>query len=167
MGFTGNIEQLTKQHDRKGFDCDVPELNDYLQKQAMQHAKSGVSRTYVLISESNHIQAYYSLSMGSIDKSLLAKNLQKKFPHHPLPIVRLARLAVEKNYQGQGLGKRLLAHALNKCHLLSKEIGMVAVVIDAKDQQAKDFYLQFEFESLPEQDLTLWLPVGALRGLFG
>ena len=166
MGFTGNIEQLTRQHNRKGFDCDVPELNDYLQKQAMQHAKSGVSRTYVLISESNNIQGYYSLSMGSIDKSLLPKSLQKKFPHHPLPIVRLGRLEVDKNCQRQGLGKRLLVHALKKCNLLSKEIGMVAVVIDAKDQQAKDFYLQFEFESLPEQDLTLWLPVGALRGLF-
>jgi len=166
VGFTGNIEQITKQHDRKSFDCYVPELNNYLQKQAMQHAKSGVSRTFVLINENNDIQAYYSLSMGSIDKSLLPKNLQKRFPHHPLPIVRLGRLAVDKNYQRQGLGKRLLVHSLKKCNLLSKEIGMVAVVIDAKDQQAKDFYLQFEFESLPEQDLTLWLPVGVLRGLF-
>ena len=166
MGFTGNIEQLTRQHDRKGFDCDVSELNNYLQKQAMQHAKSGVSRTFVLTDDNNNIQAFYSLSMGSIGKNLLSKNLQKKFPHHPLPVVRLGRLAVDKNYQRQGLGKRLLVHALKKCHLLSKEIGMVAVVIDAKDQQAKDFYLQFEFESLPEQELTLWLPVGGLRGLF-
>ncbi len=166
MKFLGTIEQLTKQHNRKDFDCSVPALNNYLQKQAMQHAKSGVSRTFVLTNDKDHIQAYYSLSMGSLDKSLLPKNLQKKFPHHPLPIVRLGRLAVDKNFQGQGLGKRLLAHALQKCYLLSKEIGMVAVVIDAKDQQAKDFYLQFEFESLPEQDLTLWLPVGALRGLF-
>lgn len=166
MGFTGNIEQLTRQHDRKSFDCDIPELNDYLQKQAMQHTKSGVSRTFILTNDKNNIQGYYSLSMGSIDKSLLPKNLQKKFPHHPLPIVRLGRLAVDKNYQRQGLGKRLLVHALKKCNLLSKEIGMVAVVIDAKDQQAKDFYLQFEFESLPEQALTLWLPVGALRELF-
>jgi GNAT superfamily N-acetyltransferase len=166
VGFTESIEQLTRQHNRKNFDCNVPELNNYLQKQAMQHAKSGVSRTFVLADDKNNIQAYYSLSMGSLDKSFLPQNLQKKFPHHPLPIVRLGRLAVDKNYQGQGLGKRLLVHALQKCYLLSKDIGMVAVVIDAKNQRAKDFYLQFEFDNLPEQDLTLWLPVGALRGLF-
>jgi len=160
------IEQLARHHNRKSFDCSVPPLNTYLQKQAMQHAKSGVSRTFVLADEKNNIQAYYSLSMGSINKSLLPKKLQKKFPHHPLPIVRLGRLAVDASYQGKGFGKRLLAHALHKCYLLSQEIGMVAVVIDAKDQQAKDFYLQFEFDSLPEQELTLWLPVGALRGLF-
>lgn len=159
------IEQLTRGHNRKSFDCGVPALNDYLQKQAMQHAKSGVSRTFVLIDNKN-IQGYYSLSMGSLDKNLLPQKLQKRFPHHPLPIVRLGRLAVDKDSQGKGFGKRLLAHALQKCYLLSKEIGMVAVVIDAKDQQAKDFYLQFEFDSLPEQELILWLPVGALRGLF-
>lgn len=161
------VELLTREHNRKTFDCGVPALNNYLQKQAMQHAKSGVSRTFVESDDKNNIQAFYSLSMGSLDKNLLPQTLQKKFPHHPLPIVRLGRLAVDKNHQGKGLGKRLLAHALNKCYLLSQEIGMVAVVIDAKDQQAKDFYLQFEFDSLPDQELTLWLPVGALRGLFG
>ena len=159
------IELLTREHNRKAFDCGVPALNNYLQKQAMQHAKSGVSRTFV-VSDDNKIQGFYSLSMGSLDKSLLPQKLQKKFPHHPLPIVRLGRLAVDTKYQGQGLGKRLLAHALQKCYLLSKEIGMLAVAIDAKDQQARDFYLQFEFDSLPEQELTLWLLVGALRGLF-
>ena len=160
------IEQLTREHNRKTFDCGVPALNNYLQNQAMQHAKSGVSRTFVASDDKNNIQAFYSLSMGSLDKNLLPQKLQKKFPHHPLPIVRLGRLAVDTNHQGKGFGKQLLAHALQKCYLLSNEIGMVAVVIDAKDQQAKDFYLQFEFDSLPEQELTLWLPVGALRGLF-
>ena len=160
------IELLTREHNRKNFDCGVPALNNYLQKQAMQHAKSGISRTFVLAGDKNNIQAFYSLSMGSLDKHLLPQKLQKKFPHHPLPIVRLGRLAVDTKYQGQGLGKQLLAHALQKCYLLSNEIGMVAVVIDAKDQLAKDFYLQFEFDSLPDHELTLWLPVAALRGLF-
>ena len=163
------IELLTRQHNRKGFDCGVPELNDYLQKQAMQHAKSGVSRTFILsgLEDEGSIQGFYSLSMGSLNKNLLPKSLQKKFPHHPLPIVRLGRLAVSKEHQGKGFGKKLLAHALHKCYLLSQDIGMIAVVIDAKDQQARNFYSQFEFECLPEQELILWLPVGALRGLFG
>ena len=132
----------------------------------MQHAKSGVSRTFVLSDDKENIHAYYSLSMGSLDKSLLPAKLQKKFPHHPLPIVRLGRLAVDNDSKGKGYGKRLLAHALQKCYLLSEEIGLIAVVIDAKDQQAKAFYTQFEFECLPDNDLMLWLPIGALRGLF-
>lgn len=159
------IELLGREHDRSQFACGVSALDDYLKKQAMQHAKSGVSRTFVL-SDNARIQGYYSLSMGSIDKTSLPAQLQKRFPHHPLPIVRLARLAVDQTHQRKGVGKRLLAHALHKCYQLSKEIGMVAIVIDAKDDTARQFYRQFEFESLPEQDLTLWLPIGALRKLF-
>lgn len=160
------IELLQRKHDRSEFSCGVPALDNYLKQQAMQHAKSGISRTFVLPGEADKIRAFYTLSMGSIEKSQLPKTLQKRFPHHPLPIVRLGRLAVDKEQQGKGLGKQLLVHALHKCYLLSKEIGMIAVVIDAKDENAKRFYLQYEFESLPNQALTLWLPAGALKQLF-
>lgn len=160
------IELLQRKHNRSEFICGVSALDQYLKQLATQHAKSGVSRTFVLTDKADNVQAFYSLNMGSIDKSLLPKTLQKRFPHHPLPIVRLGRLAVDKEQQGKGLGKQLLVHALHKCYLLSKEIGMIAVVIDAKDDNAKRFYLQYEFESLPDQPLTLWLPVGALKQLF-
>ena len=160
------LELLQRKHDRNQFSCGVTTLDTYLQKQAMQHAKSGVSRTFVLTNNSPEIQGYFSLSMGSIDKSNLPDKMHKKFPHHPLPIVRLARLAVEQSHQGKGIGKKLLTHALYKCYQLSNEIGMIAIVIDAKDENARQFYLQFEFDSLPDQALTLWLPVGALRKLF-
>ena len=160
------IELLQRKHNRSEFICGVSALDQYLKQLATQHAKSGVSRTFVLTDKADNVQAFYSLNMGSIDKSLLPETLQKRFPHHPLPIVRLGRLAVDKEQQGKGLGKQLLAHALHKCYLLSKEIGMIAVVIDAKDDNAKRFYLQYEFESLPDQPLTLWLPVGALKQLF-
>ena len=160
------IELLQRNHDRKKFSCGVPALDGYLKQQAMQHAKSGVSRTFVLPDDQDKILAYYTLSMGSIEKSQLPKVLQKRFPHHPLPIVRLGRLAVDQKQQGKRLGKRLLAHALHKCYVLSNEIGMIAVVIDAKDEKVRRFYLQYEFESLPDQPLTLWLPIRALKQLF-
>ncbi len=160
------IELLQRKHDRSQFTCGAPELDNYLKKLAMQHAKSGVSRTFVLTDKMDNIQGYYSLSMGSLEKDLLPSKLKKRFPHHPLPIVRLGRLAVDTHHQGKGTGKQLLAHALHKCYLLSKEIGMIAVAIDAKDETAKQFYLQYEFDSLPDQELMLWLPVGALRKLF-
>lgn len=160
------IELLRKDHQKRTFSCGVAALDNYLQSLALQHAKSGVSRTFVLSNEDRHVLAYYSLSMGSLDKTQLPQSLQKRFPHHPLPIVRLGRLAVDQTQQGNGYGKRLLVHALQKCYRVSKEIGLVAVVIDAKDEQARRFYLQYEFESLPDQPLTLWLPVTALRKLF-
>lgn len=159
------IELLQRSHNRTAFSCGVSALDNYLQKQAMQHAKSGISRTFVW-HEASNVLAYYSLSMGSIDKTHLPAKLQKRFPHHPLPVVRLGRLAVDQQHQGKGLGKQLLAHALHKSYLLSQEIGMVAIVIDAKDEKARSFYMQYEFDHLPNQPLTLWLPVGALRQLF-
>ena len=160
------IELLQRKHNRSEFACGESALDKYLKQLATQHAKSGVSRTFVVADESDKVQAFYTLNMGSIDKNLLPVALQKRFPHHPLPIVRLGCLAVNKEQQGKGLGKQLLVHALHKCYLLSKEIGMIAIIIDAKDDNAKRFYLQYEFESLPNQSLTLWLPVGALKQLF-
>lgn len=132
----------------------------------MQHNKSGISRTYVLADKTNKVLAFYSLSMGSINNNLLPERLQKRFPNHPIPIARLGRLAVDKNHQGKGFGKHLLAHALKMCFLLSKQIGMVAVVIDAKDENIRQFYLSYEFEILPDQPLILWLPVRSLNKLF-
>lgn len=160
------IEQLQRKHDRTLFDCGTPALNNYLQKRAMQHNKSGRSRTYVLFNKSNKVLAFYSLSMGSINNNLLPERLQKRLPNHSIPIARLGRLAVDKNYQSKGFGKHLLAHALKMCFLLSKQIGMVAVVIDAKDENIRQFYLNYEFEILPDQPLTLWLPVQSLNKLF-
>ena len=163
------IEPLERTHDRRRFDCGEPALDDYLVRHARQNQGFGIARTFVAISdeEPERILGYYSLAVVGIDKANLPPGAVKRFPNYPIPIARLARLAVDRSAQGQGLGEDLLVDALHRCLRAAHDIGIAAVVIDAKHERAKQFYRRFEFEPLPDQPLTLWLPMPAVRRLFG
>lgn len=160
------IGQLNQNHDRSQFDCGVPALNDYLQRYAAQHAKRDISRTYVMTDGPEKVIGFYTLSTGGLAHDAIPRALHKRYPRHPIPVVRLGRLAVDVQFQSRGAGKRLLVHALEVCLRVSEIAGMAAVLIDAKDEQVKQFYLNYEFESLPDQPLLLWLPLSALKRLF-
>jgi GNAT superfamily N-acetyltransferase len=165
MPFEGHIEPLQAHHERNRFACGEAALDEYLRRYARQHLEANVSRTYVA-SEGERIAGYYSLAMTAIRKDRLPERHHKRFPNYPVPMVRLARLAVDRNDQGNGLGTLLLLDALHRCLNLSQAIGMAGVVVDAKHERAQAFYRRFEFECFPETPLTLWLPTGALRRLF-
>jgi len=159
------IEALNPSHNRRQFSCGDPQLDDYLHRFARQHAVSNVSRTYVA-SPGEAILGYYSLAMSAIAKAQLPEHYLARFPKFPLPVARLARLAVDVQFQRQGLGETLLTDALYRCHRLAGEIGMVGIIVDAKHEKAKAYYQRFEFESLPDSPLTLWLPTTAIAKLF-
>lgn len=163
--FDGGIELLAAHHDRRNFSCGEPALDEYLSRYARQHADARVSRTYVAAKD-KLVCGYYSLAMSAISKKNLPKTHQSGLPNFPLPVARLARLAVDARHQRQGLGELLLMDALHRCLLLSEEIGMIGVVLDAKHKQAKAYYQRYEFEEFPDAPLTLWLPVGAMQKLF-
>jgi GNAT superfamily N-acetyltransferase len=164
--FDGQIELLAKHHDRNHFDCGESALDGYLRRLARQHADAKISRTYVA-SVGEHILGYYSLAMSAIRRDQLPPAHHKRFPNYPVPVARLARLAVDKNQQGKGLGKLLLLDALYRCHRLSTEIGSVGVVVDAKNASVQSFYRLMNFEEFPDTPLTLWLPDQAIARLFG
>jgi GNAT superfamily N-acetyltransferase len=159
-----SIEALTSTHDRRTFSCGVQALDEYLRRFARQHADANVSRTYVVVAGST-IRGFYSLAMSAIRKENLPARHLNRFPTFPLPVARLARLAVEMRHQRQGLGELLLADALERCLRLSAEIGMIGVIVDAKDDHARSWYERYEFERLPDPPLTLWLPTTALARL--
>ena len=165
MAFDGQIEALTASHDRRNFGCGEPALDDYLRRFARQHAASNLSRTYVATTET-HIAGYYSLAMSAIRKEHLPQAHQKRFPNYPVPVARLARLAVDQREQGKGIGQLLLIDALYRSHRLSGEIGCAGVVVDARHAAAQRFYQKFNFETFPESPLTLWLPAPAMAVLF-
>lgn len=162
------IEPLQRDHDRTRFGCGEPALDEYLARFARQNQESGVTRTFVAVreAESARILGYYSLAVGAIDKTNLPPSAVRRFPSFPLPIARLARLAVDRSEQGKGLGEDLLLDALSRCLRVAEDVGIIAVLIDAKHERAKAFYARYEFDSLPDQPLTLWLPLPALRRLF-
>lgn len=164
--FDGKIELLAAQHDRRNFDCGEPPLDDYLRRFARQHAESKISRTYVAAKD-DRILGYYTLAMSAIRKNQLPEPQQKRFPNYPVPMARLARLGVDRRQQGKGLGKLLLLDALHRCYRLSEEIGSAGVIVDAKHESARSFYLRFDFDAFPETPLTLWLPIDAISRLFG
>ena len=103
--------------------------------------------------------------MSGIRKENLPARCLARFPNFPLPVARLARLAVALPHQRQGLGELLLADALQRCLRLSAEIGMIGVFADAKDERARGWYERYEFERLPDSSLTLWIPTAAIEKL--
>lgn len=164
MEFTGNIEVLSAEHDRRSFTCGVSALDEYLCRFARQHAAANISRTYVA-AEGAAIHGYYSLAMAGIRRDNLPARHADRFPNFPLPVARLARLAVAELHQRKGLGELLLVDALQRCLRLSDEIGMVGVIVDSKDEHVRRWYERYEFERLPDLPLTLWIPTVAIRKL--
>jgi GNAT superfamily N-acetyltransferase len=162
------IIPFEREHDRHDFDCGVQALNEYLARYARQHEDSGISRTFVAVDRRapSKILGYYSLAAGSIDRAALPLSAAKRFPKFPIPVGRLARLAVDLRTRGLGLGEHILMDALHRFFRTGDSIGMVAVFVDAKDEQAKRFYQRYEFDSLPDHPLTLWLPMKSVKKLF-
>ncbi len=104
--------------------------------------------------------------MSGIRRDNLPKKHQTRFPNFPLRVARLARLAVDLNHQGQGVGELLLSDALQRCLQISASMGMLGVIVDAKDEQARGWYERYEFERLPDASFTLWLPTVAIFRLW-
>lgn len=156
------IVPLDSTHSRADFDCGVLSLNSYLREQASQHNKKGITRSYVALAENSaQVIGYYSICAGSISFELLPENL----PHHPIPVVLLARLATDRRVQGQGLGKLLLLDALTTAVSVAEKIGVYTLAVDALNEEAFAFYLRYGFKSLLDDQLHLYLPLKTIKKL--
>ena len=160
--------QLSSKHKKSEFTCGVGMLDDYLHKQANQDKKRKLTACFVLVDETNGLlKGYYTLSNNSIPQSKIPTNFQKKLPNSytSLPATLLGRLAVDKRYRGQGLGKLLLVDALRRSFEISDSIGSYAVVVDPIDQGAIDFYTKYGFILLPDSG-KMFLPMQTIKSLF-
>lgn len=153
---------LDKSFDRDTFDCGSPELNNFLKTKARQNQSIGFNKTFVAVaSGAKKVLGYYSLSMGEIDLSSLPPELLKKLPKHPVPVARMGRLAVDTSTKGQGVGKLLMVDAMRRVQTASELIGVYALLVDAKDDSAKNFYLKYGFIPLVDDPMTLFLPLAS------
>jgi GNAT superfamily N-acetyltransferase len=168
MSVDWRIQAIASKHSRTDFRCGEPTLDEYLSRFARQNHNSGVARTFVAVREAepNRVLGYYSLAAGSIEIEKLPPEAARRFPGFPLPVARLARLAVDSSQQKKGIGAGLMFDAMARCLQAAEDVGIAAVIIDAKDQNAKAFYSQYEFDALPDQELTLWLALPTLRRIF-
>ena len=153
------VQPLTGSHDRQGFDCGHQELNGWLRQVARQHQDKGLSKTFVAIREEapTRICGYYALTLAELESQHLPEAWRKKLPRR-IPGVRLGRLAVEKHYQGKGLGELLLVDALTRTRRIAIEAGGIGLFVDALDAQAAGYYRRFGFEASPDNPLLLFLP---------
>lgn len=156
------IELLDKQHERTGFDCGQPDLNDFIQRYALQQQKRHQNKTYVACTADKQVIGFYSLHVGSLAFAELPSEVQKRLARYPVPAVYIGRFAVDSRYQGKGLGKYLFAHALHRVCDISALAGVAVVVVEAKDNKAASFYASMDFRSLPDHPLKLFLPVADL-----
>ena len=154
-------EAIARTHNRKKFDCGSAELNEYLQKYARQNHQSGGAKTFVAVPESGSTQVlgYYSISPAEVTFENVPPELTRKLGRYPVPVFRLARLAVDMPLQGQGLGGELLLSAGKRAVDVAVLAGGVALVIDAKDSQAASWYQRFGAVELLDDPLRLFLPL--------
>lgn len=152
---------IESKHKTDKFSSGEISLDDWLKTKALKNHASGASRTFV-ISEDEHICGYYCLSAGVIAHQQSPKKLNRNMPD-PLPILLMGRLAIDKNYQGLGLGAALLKDAMLRCLNIANDAGIVALVVHALHENAKQFYLQYGFLPSPNDELTLILPIATMK----
>lgn len=152
---------------RSLFDCGISELNDYLQRYARQNHKKGIAKTWVMVNSNNEQVpvGYYSISMAELQQESLSDEQKKGFPRYPLPVIRICKLAVDKQLQGQRLGELLLVDIFKKGIRISQDIGVVGFLVDAINERAKQFYLKYGFSPLVNSPLSLFLPMTRISQL--
>jgi GNAT superfamily N-acetyltransferase len=166
-----SVEPLTLQHSLAGFDCGAqPALNEWLKHFAWTNQRNETSRTYV-VHRGGRVVAYYSIAAGSARKAArkegLPARVSKGLANHPVPLILLTRLAVDKSEQGTGLGKALLKDALRRIADAADIVAARAVLVHAIDEAAAAFYRHFGFEPSPTGDLHLMLLMKDLRANLG
>jgi GNAT superfamily N-acetyltransferase len=155
---------LTADHDLSDFDCGEPALNDWLKHRALNNG-SRFSRTYV-VCDGNRVVAYFCISAGAVERAAAPGKVRRNAPD-TIPVSVIGRLAVSRPYAGRGLGGDILADALRRIAVASRSIGIGAVLVQAKDERARRFYLACaEFIEYPADSRTLFLPIETVIAAF-
>lgn len=161
------LAPLKKSHPRAAFESGQPAVDRWLRGAALQAQDKRLASTRVLLDDGGAIAGVFTLASAQVDFGALPGDVAKKLPKRALPVAVLAWLGVGRAWQGQGLGARLLAQALNECHAASTTFPFVAVILDCVDDQAKAFYARWSFRELPGQPLRLFLSAAELDALAG
>jgi len=145
---------LSLHHYTEDFQSGEDSLDSWLHERAMDNMQMGASRTYVICSsESHRVIGYYALCMGHILGSEVTSSMRRNMPRY-IPAVILGRLAIDKDWQGRGLGKALLQDAVQKAVRASLEISARLVIVHAISLQAEAFYTHHGFVRLPTETPT-------------
>ncbi len=158
-------EPIAKRHDREAFDCGEAALNEFLHRYARKSHELGGAKTFLAIDDADAktVLGFYSLCPASVEYARTPEIVRRGLARHDVPGFRLARLAVDRKFQGQGLGGQLLLAAGRRCLLASAEVGGVVLVIDAKNERAAGWYASYGAVPLLDAPLSMVLPLATIK----
>ena len=156
------IEKFRPDHPIADFDCGREELNRYLARYAWQSQQAGAGQTYLGLVD-DAIVGYYTLAVGYVTREDAPVRVTKGLAHHPIPIMLLARLAVDHRWHGKGIGKALLRDAMQRTLQAADIAGIRAFAVHAKDEEARSFYERFDFVPSPTDPLHLFVLLKDVR----
>jgi GNAT superfamily N-acetyltransferase len=162
----GPVAKLRAADNVDAFDCGSPALNQFLQRYAFVNQKANSAQTYVCCVESA-VVGYYTLVVGSVEPEAAPARVLKGLARHPVPVMILARLAVDQAHQRKGLGQALLKDALLRTAQAADIAGVRALLVHAKDEAARQWYESWEFEPSPTDAFHLFLMLKDLKSLLG
>jgi GNAT superfamily N-acetyltransferase len=140
--------------------CGEPALDDWLKRRALSNQISGASRTFVVADQDRRVFGYYAIAAGAVSHQLATSGVRRNMPD-PIPVMVLARLAVDQRAQGLKLGASLLRDAVNRAMVISQNAGVRALLVHALHDRAREFYEHYGFKPSPQHPLTLLLRLGS------
>ena len=159
-----HIERLADHHERGAFTCGKAPLDTFIHTRAGQYARRDIGQTYVAMHSGERVViGYYTLAASSVEFAHLPTALSKKLPKHPVPMILLGRLAVDRSAHGKGLGGQLIMDASNRVMKIADELGVFGIHAHAIDDEAKEFYAKFGFVPMLDQGRHLFLPMETIR----
>jgi GNAT superfamily N-acetyltransferase len=163
------IEPLdSRKHVRSDFSCGKDSLDNYIRKQASQDLKRRVATVFVLLDDPElNVLAYYTLSAYTVDVTVLDQAFAKHLPRYPLlPATLLGRLAVDSRQKGQRFGELLLVDALRRSLDVAAQVASLAVIAEALDEEALNFYIKYGFQQFKQDPMKLFLPMKSIEELY-
>ncbi len=157
----GAPEKLVADHDLAGFDSGEPALDDWLRRWALTNEGSGSSRTYVVCSE-KRVVGYYALAVGAVAHTGAPGRVKRNMPD-PIPVMVLGRLAVDKDFQGRGIGSGLLRDAVLRTVQAAEIAGIRAILVHALSDTAKRFYQRAGFQESPVDPMTMMTAIADIE----
>lgn len=155
-------QPLTTAHRLDEFSCGEPVLDDWLRRRAMSNQARGASRTFVVTDADGRVYGYYAMAAGAVSQQMATGGVRRNMPE-PIPVMVLARLAVDHRAHGIKLGGALLQDAINRALVVSQNTGVRALLVHSLDDRAKSFYEHYGFEASPSDPMTLMLRLSSAK----
>jgi GNAT superfamily N-acetyltransferase len=157
-----SIVSINKTHPKRAFDCNEPDLNFFFKHYAFKNERIS-GKTYVAVEDAESIAGYVTLAAGELATKEIPEAFREKLPKYPVPVVLIAKLAVDVRFQKKRIGALLLRHAAEQALAVADRVGCYGLHVDALNENAKAFYLHYGFLQSPDRPLQLFLPLKTIE----